>query len=150
MLPRFPLQHHGSNGNIAGFVDQDGPTVEAVLDVRIKDTTKENLCFNVRKIMQMAEHLFAFICHFCVNNMSSSPKLLYTSMEPVNIHIATDRRFIKIFAFLTKLLGGEYSVETVRKRELYSVIEKGEKDFAEGKGTVLTIEELRNLANEVA
>lgn len=71
-------------------------------------------------------------------------------MEPVNIHIATNRRFVQIFVFLTKLFGGEYSIETIKKKDLRSLIEKGERDFAEGKGTVMTIDELRALNNEVA
>lgn len=71
-------------------------------------------------------------------------------MEPVNIHIATNRRFVRIFVFLTKLFGGEYSIETIKKRDLRSVIEKGEREFAQGKGTIMTLDELRALNNEVA
>ena len=71
-------------------------------------------------------------------------------MEPVNIHIATNRRFVRIFIFLTKLFGGEYSIETIKKKDFRSMIEKGEKDFAEGRGTIMTLDELRALNNEVA
>jgi hypothetical protein len=71
-------------------------------------------------------------------------------MEPVTIHIATDKRFVRIFALVARILGSVYSVETVKKRSLTAVIDQAEKDFAEGKGRSFTIDELRNLTNEVA
>lgn len=71
-------------------------------------------------------------------------------MESVTIHIATHSKYIKFFAFLTRILGAEYRVERVAKKDLHSVIEKAEADFAEGKGKVLTIDELRAMTNEVA
>jgi hypothetical protein len=71
-------------------------------------------------------------------------------MEPVTIHIATNQRFVRIFALLAKLVGGGYSVEPVKPQNLHSVIEQAEKDFTEGKGTIMTLDELRALTNEVA
>lgn len=72
------------------------------------------------------------------------------TMESVNIHIATHSKYIKVFAFLTRILGAEYSVERVSEKDLHSAIKKAETDFAEGKGKVFTIDELRAMTNEVA
>ncbi|KAA9356890.1 MULTISPECIES: hypothetical protein [Larkinella] len=71
-------------------------------------------------------------------------------MAAVTIHIATQSKFVKLFVWLIRLCKAEYSIETVGTKTLRSVIEQGEKDFAEGKGKVMTIEELRSMANEVA
>jgi hypothetical protein len=74
----------------------------------------------------------------------------YGVMAAVTIHIATQSKFVKLFVWLIRLCKAEYSIETVGTKTLRSVIEQGEKDFAEGKGKVMTIEELRSMANEVA
>ena len=71
-------------------------------------------------------------------------------MAAVNIHIATQSRFVKLFVGLIRLCKAEYSIETVGTKSLRSVIEQGEKDFAEGKGKIMTLDELRALSNEVA
>ena len=71
-------------------------------------------------------------------------------MEPVNIHIATQSKYLKFFLFLIRLFDAEYSIDRVKKKDLKSVIEQGEKDFAEGKGKSFTMDELRAfIGNEV-
>ncbi|MGA0557162.1 hypothetical protein ACO2Q8_10950 [Larkinella sp. VNQ87] len=73
-------------------------------------------------------------------------------METTTIHIQTERRFLGIFQEVAKAVGATISSESVPTQELTldQVIEQGEKDFREGRGVTLTIDQLRAMVDHAA
>jgi hypothetical protein len=66
-------------------------------------------------------------------------------METMDLHIKTDGRYLRVFKELARALGATVVAEAApnQKLTLEQIIEEGERDFREGNGIKLTIEQLQ-------
>jgi len=72
-------------------------------------------------------------------------------MELVNLQIETTDQNVEAFKRLADQVGAVLKVTSdSQSNPLKDLIDEAEKDFAEGRGTTMTIEQLRAMVNEVA
>jgi len=72
-------------------------------------------------------------------------------MELVNLQIETTDQNVEAFKRLADQVGAVLKVTSDSQSDpLKDLIDEAEKDFAEGRGTTMTIEQLRAMVNEVA